>query len=197
MAARKTKLERKTLETAIVLELNLDGAGKASLDTGLPFLEHMLTLWSRHGFFDLDLEASGDLEVDAHHLVEDIGICLGQAFNKALSDKKGIRRYGFSAVPMDEALVTAVTDLSGRPCLHYQFSMEPGPVGPMEQELFHEFWQAFVNEGRLNLHLIMNHGQNKHHIVEASFKAAGRALNEASTLIPGFDDVLSSKGHLE
>lgn len=194
---RLAKIDRKTAETAIDLKLNLDGAGKTVLNTGLPFFEHMLTLWSRHGFFDLMIEATGDLEVDAHHLVEDTGICLGRAFKEALGGKEGIRRYGFSAVPMDEALVTAVVDLSGRPFLHYQFSIAPGPVGSMDSELFQEFWQAFVNECGLNLHLVMNHGSNKHHIIEASFKAAARALNEASSRIQGFSGVLSTKGTLE
>ncbi len=194
---RTARIERKTLETAIELELNLDGEGLSEIETGLPFLEHMLELWSRHGFFDLRIKAGGDIDVEPHHLVEDLGLCLGKAFFKALGDKKGIRRYGFSAVPMDEALVTAVTDLSGRPYLHYEVDLAPGNVGPMDLELFFEFWQAFVNEGRLNLHLVMNHGRNKHHVIEASFKAAGRALNEASMVHGGFDGVLSTKGQLE
>lgn len=194
---RRIRVERKTAETSIMLQLNIDGNGKSDLITGIPFLEHMLTLWCRHGFFDLQVRAKGDIEVDLHHLVEDIGICLGRAWNKAIGDKKGIKRYGFSAVPMDEALVTAVVDLSGRPWLHYQFTFPPGNVGAMDIELFQEFWQAFVNESRLNLHLVMNHGRNKHHIVEAAFKAAGRALNEASSTIDGFNDVLTTKGKLE
>ncbi len=194
---RQAKIERKTAETAILLELNLDGSGEASLDTKLPFFEHMLELWSRHGFFDLHIDAKGDLEVDPHHLVEDIGICLGRAWKEALGGKEGIRRYGYSAVPMDEALVTAVIDLSGRPWLHYQFTLPPGPVGSLDSEIFREFWQAFVNEGGFNLHLSLNHGSNKHHIIEASFKAAARALNEASSLLEGFNGVLSTKGKLE
>lgn len=193
---RRVKVERKTAETSIFLILNLDGRGRADLETGLPFFEHMLDLWCRHGFFDLTVKAEGDLEVDAHHLVEDTGICLGRALHEALGNKKGIKRYGFSAVPMDEALVTAVADLSGRPWLHYDFKLPPGNVGPMDAELFREFWQAFVNEGRLNLHLLMNHGINKHHIIEASFKAAGRAINDAASLMDGLDDVLSTKGNL-
>ncbi|MFU8793924.1 MAG: imidazoleglycerol-phosphate dehydratase HisB [Dethiobacteria bacterium] len=194
---RQAKIERKTAETSVKLELNLDGSGNSVLRTGLPFFEHMLTLWSRHGFFDLYIDAEGDIEVDPHHLVEDLGICLGRAWKEALGAKEGIRRYGFSAVPMDEALVTAVADLSGRPWLHYQFSLPSGPVGPMESELFREFWQSFVNEGAFNLHLVMNHGSNKHHIIEASFKAAARALNEASSKIDGFNGILSTKGKLE
>ncbi|MDW7738681.1 MAG: imidazoleglycerol-phosphate dehydratase HisB [Bacillota bacterium] len=194
---RRSRVERKTAETVIELELNIDGSGKAELKTGLPFFEHMLNLFCRHGFFDLHLRAEGDIDVDPHHLVEDIGICLGRAWHEALGDKKGIRRYGFSSVPMDEALVTAVVDLSGRPCLHYQFDMPQGRVGKMDLELFREFWQALINEGRFNLHMTLNHGINKHHIIEASFKAASRALNEASSLIEGLDTVLSSKGKLE
>lgn len=194
---RRTTIERKTLETAVKLELNLDGSGLADLQMGLPFMEHMLTLWSRHGFFDLTIRAEGDVAVDPHHLVEDVGLCLGQAWNKALGEKKGIRRYGMSVVPMDEALVTAVADLSGRPRLHYQFTLPPGLVGIMDPELFEEFWQALVNEGRLNLHLVMNHGLNKHHIIEASFKAAARAMNEASSYLEGFEGVLSTKGKLD
>jgi len=194
---RQTRIERKTAETNIWLDLNLDGSGRADLKTGLPFFEHMLALWSRHGFFDLKVEAEGDIEVDPHHLVEDTGICLGQAWHHVLDSKEGIRRYGFAAVPMDEALVTSAVDLSGRPWLHYQVAVPSGPVGSMDLELFREFWQAFVNEGKFNLHLIMNHGNNKHHIIEASFKAAARAMNEATAFIEGLGGVLSTKGKLE
>jgi imidazoleglycerol-phosphate dehydratase len=194
---RQAGIERNTAETRITLELGIDGDGKAELKTGLPFFEHMLTLWARHGFFSLTIDSEGDIEVDPHHLVEDIGICLGRAFKDALGNKEGIRRYGFSVVPMDEALVTAVVDLSGRPWLHYDFELSPGPVGSMDGELFNEFWQAFVNECGLNLHLTMNHGKNKHHIIEASFKAAARALNEASSIMDGYKGVLSTKGKLE
>ncbi|MDY6825737.1 MAG: imidazoleglycerol-phosphate dehydratase HisB [Bacillota bacterium] len=194
---RQQRIERKTSETAILLDLKLDGSGKADLKTGLPFFEHMLALWCQHGFFDLNIKSEGDLEVDAHHLVEDIGLCLGKAFYGALGEKEGINRYGFSVTPMDEALVTAAVDLSGRPWLHYELPSPPGMVGTMDQEVFREFWQAFVNEGRFNLHLILNHGANKHHIVEASFKAAARALNEASSILDGLEGPLSTKGKLE
>jgi len=190
-------VKRSTLETTVELKLTIDGRGEADLETGLPFLEHMLALWCRHGFFDLRLRAQGDLEVEPHHLMEDIGLCLGRALYQALGDKSGIRRYGFSAVPMDEALVFAAVDLSGRPYLHYEMPLPPGPVGTMDPELFEEFWRAFVNEGRLNLHLKMSHGRNKHHLVEASFKAAGRALGEACARLEGWDGVLSTKGRLE
>ncbi len=194
---RRAKIERKTAETAILLDLNIDGSGRSDLQTGLPFFDHMLNLWCRHGFFNLIIRAEGDIEVDYHHLVEDIGICLGRAWQEALSDKQGINRYGYSAVPMDEALVTVVADLSGRSHLYYQFPIPDGMVGSMDLELFREFWQAFVSEGRFNLHLIMNHGHNKHHIIEASFKAAARALNEASSFMPGFEGILSTKEKLD
>lgn len=194
---REASVERSTGETTVELRLQLDGSGEADLKTGLPFLEHMLTLWCRHGFFDLQIRAAGDIEVEPHHLVEDIGLCLGKAFYKALGDKSGIGRYGFSVVPMDEALVFAAVDLSGRPYLHYEMKLPPGPVGTMDPELFEEFWRAFVNEGRLNLHLKMSHGRNKHHIIEASYKAAGRALGEARAKIAGLTGVLSTKGRLE
>ncbi|NLA04387.1 MAG: imidazoleglycerol-phosphate dehydratase HisB [Firmicutes bacterium] len=194
---REAGVERSTLETEIALHLNLEGEGKADLETGLPFLEHMLTLWCRHGFFDLRIRAQGDLEVDAHHLVEDLGLCLGRAFYRALGDKSGIRRYGFSAVPMDDALVFVAADLSGRPYLHYEMNLPPGPVGPMDPELFEEFWRAFVNEGCLNLHLKASHGRNKHHLIEASYKAAGRALNEACAALEGLGGPLTTKGKLE
>ncbi len=193
---RKAKIERKTTETAVTLDLNIDGTGRSDLKMGLPFFEHMLDLWCRHGFFDLKVRADGDIEVDAHHLVEDSGICLGRAWQEALGEKIGINRYGLSAVPMDEALVTAVVDLSGRPWLQYLITLPPGMVGKMDEELFAVFWQAFVNEGKFNLHLVMNHGYNKHHIIEASFKAAARALNEASSEMQGLDGVLSTKGIL-
>ncbi len=194
---RRAKIERRTNETAISLELNIDGSGRSDLKTGLPFFEHMINLWCRHGFFDLMIRAEGDLEVDPHHLVEDIGICLGRTWREALGDKRGIRRYGFTITPMDEALITAATDLSGSPWLHYDIAISSGEVGRMDIELFEVFWQAFVNEGRFNLHLILNHGRNKHHIVEASFKAAARSLSEAVALLKGYDEILSTKGKLE
>jgi len=195
--SRRAKVDRQTSETEVYLDLNIDGSGKAELKTGLPFLEHMLDLWCRHGFFDLTIKAQGDLEVDPHHLVEDIGICLGRAWREALGEKRGIRRYGFTITPMDEALVTAAADLSGRSWLHYGIKVAPGEVGAMDPELFTVFWQAFISEGRFNLHLVLNHGQNKHHIIEAVFKAAARALREAAALIKDYDEFLSTKGKLE
>lgn len=195
--SRKIEINRKTSETSILMNLNLDGTGQIKLSTGLPFFEHMLSLWCCHGFFDLDIKASGDIDVEPHHLVEDIGICLGQAWNQLLGSKEGINRYGHSIIPMDDALVTVTVDLSGRPYLHYDLTLPPGPVGSMDPELFHEFWKSFVNEGRFNLHLVMHHGRNKHHIIEASFKAAGRAFKEAVSIIDGFDGILSTKGKLD
>ncbi|MBM4236464.1 MAG: imidazoleglycerol-phosphate dehydratase HisB, partial [Firmicutes bacterium] len=194
---RRSRVERETTETKIMLELLIDGSGNAKIGTGLPFVEHMLDLFCRHGHFDLNLEATGDIAVDAHHLVEDLGICLGRALKEALGSKEGIKRYGFSAVPMDETLVTAVVDLSGRSWLHYGIDLPPGVVGGIDGELFREFWQAFVNEGRLNLHLVLNHGTNKHHIIEASFKATARAIAEAVLMLEGLKGVLSTKGELE
>lgn len=194
---REAKIERSTAETSITLELNLDGSGKADLQIGVPFMEHMLLLWCRHGFFDLTIRASGDIEVDPHHLLEDIGICLGRAFKEAAGKKQGLRRYGFSALPMDDALVMAAVDLSGRSYLHYEIDLPTGRVGDLDPELFREFWQAMVNEGRLNLHIKSMHGHNKHHLLEAAFKAAGRAFDEASSPRGGLDEVLSSKGTLE
>ncbi|HHX87062.1 MAG TPA: imidazoleglycerol-phosphate dehydratase HisB [Firmicutes bacterium] len=195
--SRTAKIERKTLETDIALKLSIAGSGKAQLDTGVPFLEHMLVLWCRHGFFDLQIKASGDLEVDFHHLVEDVGLCLGRALREALGKKEGIHRYGSSLVPMDDALALAVVDFSGRPYLHYEVCLPPGKVGEMDTELFQEFWRAVVNEGQFNLHLKTLHGHNRHHLVEAIFKAAGRAMDEASSLRSGLTGVLSSKGRLD
>ncbi len=197
MLQRKSRIERVTTETSVVLDLNLDGDGTAALETGVPFLEHMLTLWCRHGFFNLAVRAGGDLEVDAHHLVEDLGLCLGKALKEALGSKERIRRYGFSTVPMDDALVMAAVDFSGRPYLHYELEMSPGMVGALDPQHIREFWQALVNEGRFNLHLKLLHGINRHHIVEALFKAAGRAMNEAAAYRVGLNGTLSSKGILE
>ncbi len=194
--ARTAKIERSTLETDIKLELNLDGEGQADLQTGVPFLEHMLSSWCRHGFFNLTLRAGGDLEEEPHHLVEDIGLSLGRAFSRALGDKKGIKRFGSSIVPMDDALVLAAADLSGRPFLYYDINIA-GTVAALDPELFQEFWQAFTNEARITLHLKLYHGTNKHHIMEAVFKAAGRALDEASSCFDRFQGILSTKGKLD
>lgn len=193
---RYGSIARRTAETDVELELNLDGAGKASVASGVGFLDHMLTLFTVHGFFDLSLTASGDINVDDHHSVEDVGICLGQAFAAALGDKGGIRRYGMSLVPMDETLVRVVVDVSNRPFLHYQVPIVDQKVGTFDTSLVKEFLRALAQHGGLTLHVDMMHGENAHHIIEAVFKALGRALNEATSRLAGVSAVVSSKGCL-
>lgn len=196
MNKREAWVERKTKETDIKLYINLEGTGKTNLKTGIPFLEHMLNLMARHGFFDLKLEAVGDLEIDAHHLVEDIGIVLGEAFRKALGTKEGIRRYGFFMLPMDEALVLASLDLSDRPYLVYNVDIPAEKVGEFETELLEEFFRAFTHEARITLHLKLIHGKNSHHIMEALFKALGRSLDQALQMDSRVEGVPSTKGKL-
>lgn len=192
---RTVTLERKTAETEISLSLNLDGEGKYQVQTGIGFFDHLLAHLAYHGCFDLSLAARGDLEIDAHHTVEDVGIVFGSALTKAVGDKKGIARYGNALVPMDEALVLAVVDLSGRPFLGYTLPVD-GKVGEaFEVELAKEFFQA-VSRAGLNIHLRMLAGENRHHILEASFKAFGRALREAVSLDPRRVGVPSTKGRL-
>ncbi|HEX4975546.1 MAG TPA: imidazoleglycerol-phosphate dehydratase HisB [Pseudomonadales bacterium] len=181
MNERTASVERNTLETQIKVEINLDGCGKAQLATGLPFLEHMLEQISRHGQIDLNIQAKGDLHIDAHHTVEDIGITLGQAFHKALGDKKGIQRYGHAYVPLDESLSRVVLDLSGRPGLTYHVPFTRASVGGLDTELFYEFFQGFVNHALVTLHIDNLRGANSHHQVETVFKAFGRALRMAIT----------------
>jgi len=187
---------RTTRETSISVELSLDGSGQAKISTGVPFLDHMLELWSKHGFFDLTVAGTGDLEVDQHHTVEDVGLTLGQAFREALGDKAGIRRFGQATVPLDEALVSVVADLSGRPYLVYE--LEPGQerVGAFDTGLVHDFLLAFVNEVRMNLHIDCLRGRNPHHMIEAAFKGLGRALDAATQRDPRLTGVLSTKGLL-
>ena len=192
--ARHSEVKRKTKETDIALSFALDGTGKVQCASGVPFMDHMLTLFAVHGFFDLAIRASGDTEVDAHHTVEDLGICLGQALKKALSDFGGIRRYGFSALPMDETLVRVTLDCSNRPHLHYGVPFLEQKVGEFDTQLVKEFLRAFVLHGGLTLHVEMAHGENTHHILEAIFKALGRALDEATTLDPRAQGPVSSKG---
>lgn len=187
---------RKTLETEISLELKLEGTGRFQGSTQIGFLDHMLALWSFHGGMDLTLRAAGDLEVDNHHLVEDLGICLGQALQKALGNKEGIRRYGSSFIPMDEALVHAVVDLGGRALLIYKIQFLKSFLGDLETELFEEFWRAFVSNTKCVLHLRMLEGRNGHHIAEAMFKAVGRALREAVSIDPHTSGIPSTKGVL-
>ncbi|NLI69621.1 MAG: imidazoleglycerol-phosphate dehydratase HisB [Firmicutes bacterium] len=193
---RKARIERETKETCITLGLNLDGKGESRLDTGIPFLEHMLELWARHGFFDLEIKADGDLEVEPHHLVEDIGLCLGMALNEALGKKEGISRYGSAILPMDDALVLVAVDFSGRPYLNYEMPLVPGMIGQLDLELIEEFWRAVTNEARMNFHIKLLDGSNRHHAVEALFKGAGRAMHQASSGREGLDGVLSTKGVL-
>ncbi len=194
---RSAKKERSTLETQISVYINLDGSGKRDFNTGLPFLEHMLDQIARHGMFDIEIKATGDLEIDAHHTVEDIGITLGQAFAEAVGDKRGIRRYGHSYVPLDEALSRVVVDFSGRPGLEYSVNFSRSSVGDFDVDLFFEFFQGFVNHAMVTLHIDNLKGHNSHHQIETVFKAFGRALRNAIEEDPRMRDQLpSTKGAL-
>jgi imidazoleglycerol-phosphate dehydratase len=195
--ARIVTINRTTKETDISLTLNLDGRGAHQIESGVPFLDHMLTQIARHGFFDLTISAKGDLEIDAHHTVEDLGICLGEAFKKALGDKVGVRRYGRGTMPMHEALAAVILDFSGRPFLVYNVPMPKAQVGNFELELVEEFFTAFCNHSGANVHVNLAYGDNLHHIVEAVFKAFAKALDEATGFDPRVEGVLSSKGTLE
>lgn len=194
MNGRTATISRTTKETNIALSLNLDGSGQGKINTGVQFLDHMLSLFAKHGLFDLDVSCQGDLGVDAHHSVEDIGICLGMAFDKALGDKQGLVRFAHSYFPMDETLVRAVADLSGRPHLVYNVKAERDRVGKLDSELIEEFWKAVVSHGRMNLHIEMLYGRNMHHIFEAVFKAAARALCLATRVDERVQGVPSTKG---
>ena len=197
MSNRKATVERNTTETQIEISLMLDGQGKAELDIGIPFLEHMLEQVARHGLFNLNIKAKGDLEIDAHHTVEDVGITLGQAFTQALDDKKGIRRYASAYVPLDEALSRVVIDCSGRPGLEYNANYPRARVGEFDIDLVFEFFQGFVNHAMMTLHIDNIRGRNSHHIAETIFKAFGRALRVAVEIDPQMKDVLpSTKGAL-
>ena len=194
---RSAQITRNTLETKIKVSLNLDGSGLAKFDTGLPFLEHMLDQVARHGMVDLDIMAKGDLHIDAHHTVEDIGITLGQAFNQAVGDKKGLRRYGHAYVPLDEALSRVVLDISGRPGLTFNVDFVRSSVGEFDIDLVHEFFQGFVNHALVTLHIDNLAGDNAHHQAETIFKAFGRALRMALELDPRMAGVMpSTKGSL-
>ena len=193
---RASTVARKTKETDITVSLNLDGRGSADVDTGVPFLNHMLDSFARHGFFDLVVQARGDLDVDQHHTVEDVGLALGQAFREALGDKAGIRRFGDAACPLDEALVSVVVDLSGRPFLAYNLKIKHARVGNFDTELVHDFMLAFTNQTLMNLHLNQVQGRNPHHIIEATFKALARALDFATQIDPRVEGILSTKGAL-
>jgi len=193
---RRAHIARDTLETQIQIELNLDGTGAAKFDTGVPFLEHMLDQIARHGVFDLNIKARGDLHIDAHHTVEDIGISLGQAFAQALGDKKGIVRYGHAYVPLDEALSRVVIDFSGRPGLEFHADFPAGSIGQFDTELFFEFFQGFVNHAKASIHIDNLRGRNSHHIAETIFKAFGRALRMAVAADPRMGGIPSTKGCL-
>jgi imidazoleglycerol-phosphate dehydratase len=194
---RTAQVTRNTLETQIVITINLDGSGKASLNTGVPFFDHMLDQIARHGLIDLDIQAKGDLHIDAHHTVEDVGITLGQAFAQALGDKKGIRRYGHAYVPLDEALSRVVIDLSGRPGLEYHVDYTRARIGDFDVDLFLEFFRGFINHAAMTLHIDNLRGINAHHQAETIFKAFGRALRMAVEPDARMGDVLpSTKGAL-
>lgn len=195
--SRNAKVERKTKETDIILELNLDGTGKGIIETGIGFFNHMLDNFARHGFFDLNLITNGDLHVDSHHTVEDTGIVLGQAIRNALGDKKGIKRYGNAMIPMDETLVLCALDLSGRPYLVFDLPLTAEKVGYMETELVKEFFYAVSYSAGMNLHIKLIHGSNNHHIIEAAFKAFAKALDQAVQYDDRIEDVLSTKGTVD
>jgi imidazoleglycerol-phosphate dehydratase len=194
--ARKATVKRKTKETDIAVNLDIDGSGQAAIETGIPFFNHMLDAFSRHGFFNVDIKAKGDLEVDFHHTVEYVGLALGQAFKDALGDKHGIRRFGEASCPLDETLAKVVVDLSGRPYLSYNVKIRPGRVGDFDTDLPHEFFAAFANQLGMNLHIDVPRGENPHHIIEACFKAFARALDFATQIDPRVQGVLSTKGSL-
>ncbi|SCP94978.1 imidazoleglycerol-phosphate dehydratase HisB [Anaerobium acetethylicum] len=196
MTERKAEVQRKTSETDIRLKLDLDGRGTAKIDTGIGFFDHMLNGFTRHGLFDMELEAIGDLFVDCHHTIEDTGIVLGQAVKEALGDKKGIRRYGSSILPMDEALVLCAIDLSGRPYLVFDVDFTAEKSGDMDSEMVKEFFYAVSYAAGMNLHIKLLAGANNHHIIEAVFKAFAKALDEAVQYDPRITDVLSTKGTL-
>nr|WP_286196628.1 imidazoleglycerol-phosphate dehydratase HisB [Thalassotalea sp. G20_0] len=197
MAERKASVERNTLETQIRVAINLDGTGKASFDTGVPFLDHMMDQIARHGLIDLDIKAVGDNDIDDHHTVEDIGITLGQAFARAIGDKKGLYRYGHAYVPLDEALSRVVIDFSGRPGLEFNVEFTRAMIGRFDVDLFYEFFQGFVNHAGVTLHIDNLRGRNAHHQIETVFKAFGRALRMAVALDPRMAGKMpSTKGSL-
>jgi imidazoleglycerol-phosphate dehydratase len=194
---RIASITRKTSETVISLTLDLDGAGASEIDTGIGFLDHMLTAFARHGLFDLTIRAEGDLHIDYHHTTEDVGIVLGAAFAKALGDKRGIRRFGHAVIPMDEALAEAAVDISGRPFLAWDVAFERDKIGDMDTELFEEFFRALAFNAMVTLHVTRKTGRNAHHIAESCFKAAARAMRAAAELDPRVGEAIpSTKGAL-
>jgi imidazoleglycerol-phosphate dehydratase len=194
--ARTASITRQTAETKIDLRLDLDGTGQSRISTGIGFFDHMLTLLAKHALFDLEIDAHGDLHVDHHHAVEDVGICFGQALCQAVGDKRGIQRYGTMTLPMDETLVTSAVDLGGRAYFVDRVDFPTEKIGEFDTQLVREFWQAVASNGLLNLHLLLHHGHNSHHIAEAVFKATARALREAVTIDPRQTGVPSTKGTL-
>jgi imidazoleglycerol-phosphate dehydratase len=193
---RVAEVERKTKETGIRIKLNLDGGGKHEISTGIPFFDHMLTLFAVHGFFDLSVDAKGDIDVDFHHTVEDVGLVLGDAFEKALGPRKGIKRFGHAITPMDDALTSVAVDLSKRPFLVFNIPSDAKKAGDTFMPLAKEFFRAFANRGGMNLHVNVFYGENEHHIIESIFKASGRALDQATSFDERIKDIRSSKGVL-
>jgi imidazoleglycerol-phosphate dehydratase len=196
MATRTAEINRQTAETQISLKLNLDGTGQSQINTGVGFLDHMLTLFTKHGLFDLAVTCDGDTQVDAHHSTEDIGICLGQAFAKALGDKRGITRYGHLVLPMEETLVTVAVDLSGRNYVVFNSPIPAQKIGEFDSELVEDFWYSFACNALCNYHVLLHYGRNSHHIAEAIFKASARALRMAVAVDPRQQDIPSTKGLL-
>lgn len=193
---RKAEITRKTKETDIQVEINLDGQGKSDVSTGIPFLDHMLTLFTRHGFFDLNIKAVGDIEIDYHHTIEDLGLTMGEALSKALGSKEGIKRYGYFILPMDEALALVSLDLSGRPYLVYDIKTPVDRIKDIDVRLFHEFFQALCIKGGINMHIQLMKGEEIHHIFEAVFKGFAKALDQAVSYDKRISGVLSTKGVL-
>lgn len=196
MPERVARIDRTTAETSIHLELNLDGSGKNSIETGVGFLDHMLVLFSKHSLVDLTVKATGDLHIDAHHTTEDIGICLGMAFKQALGNKSGIRRYGHMTLPMEETLVTTAVDFSGRTFVVFQAAMPSPKIGDFDSELVEDFWQSFAANAGCNLHVLLHYGRNTHHIAEAIFKGTARSIRAAIESDPRQSGIPSSKGTL-
>jgi len=193
---RQANVYRKTTETSIDARLNIDGSGTSDIATGIPFFDHMLTLWSAHGFFDLTIQAKGDIEVDFHHTIEDIGLVMGELFDQALDKRAGIKRYGHAVTPMDEALASVAIDLSKRPFLVYRLPSDVPKTGESFSSLSKEFFRAFATKGGMNLHIDVPYGENEHHILEAVFKAVGRALDAAASMDERISGVHSTKGAL-
>lgn len=193
---RKSVIERKTSEVKVKVDINLDGKGKYDIVTGVPFFDHMLSQFAKHGYFDLKIKAIGDIEVDYHHTVEDVGLALGEAIGNALGDKRGISRFGEANVPFEESLVFSSIDISGRPFLVYNVDLSKGKIGDFDSELAEEFFKSLSNSLKCNLHIELKYGDNLHHIVEATFKSVARALDKASALDPRSRDIPSTKGKL-